>query len=175
MVEEDCREVVLKVKGIAANTNRFGILKRVAPVMNEREKADFKRKSIQIDQLRAPSKVIDLAYKALNNDLPTSDYPFVGGEPLGVSRKPRNEKQALLRRRDPNAGKLILFVVGGLTRGEVYGLQALEKELANEQLIVGSTEISSGQQFIENTLRDREGLETAEQGIEIEDIKVDER
>ena len=46
----------------------------------------------------------------------------MGGEPLGVSRKPRNEKQALLRRRDPNAGKLILFVVGGLTRGEVYGL-----------------------------------------------------
>jgi hypothetical protein len=53
-------------------------------------------------------------------------------------------------------------VVGGLTRGEVYGLQALEKELANEQLIVGSTEISSGQQFIESSLRDREGMETAE-------------
>ena len=40
---------------------------------------------------------------------------------------------------------------------------------------MGSTEISSGQQFIENTLRDREGLETAEQGIEIEDIKLNER
>jgi len=65
-----------------------------------------------------------------------------------VSRKPRNEKQALLRRRDPNAGKLILFVVGGLTRGEVYGLQALEKELANEQLIIGSTEVASGQHFM---------------------------
>jgi len=46
MVDEESRDVVLKVKGIAANTNRFGVLKRVAPVMNEREKAEFKRKSI---------------------------------------------------------------------------------------------------------------------------------
>ena len=123
--------------------------------MNDREKADYKRKSAQFDQLRSPSKVIDLAFRALNNDLPTSDYPFVGGEPLGVSRKPRNEKQALLRRRDPNAGKLILFVVGGLTRGEVYGLQAHEKELANEQLIIGSTEVASGQHFMQHTFKDR--------------------
>ena len=35
----------------------------------------------------------------------------------------------LLRARDPNAGKLIIFVVGGLTRGEVYGLQNLEKTM----------------------------------------------
>lgn len=175
MVDEDRREAVVKIKNLAANTNRFGVLKRVAPVMNEKDKADFKRRSIQIDQLRVPSKVIDLAYKALNNDLPTSDYPFVGGEPLGVSRKPRNEKQALLRRRDPNAGKLILFVVGGLTRGEVYGLQALEKDLANEQLIVGSTEISTGQQFIDGLFNDRQTEELNNQGIEIEDIKVSER
>jgi len=80
------------VKDLAANTNRFGVLKRVAPVMNDKEKSIFKAKSNQFDQLRCPSKIIDLAHKALNNDLPTSDYPFIGGEPLGVSRKPRHEK-----------------------------------------------------------------------------------
>jgi hypothetical protein len=46
MVDEENRDVVLKVRSIAANTNRFGVLKRVAPVMNEREKADFKRRSL---------------------------------------------------------------------------------------------------------------------------------
>jgi len=46
MVNEEERDVVLKVKNLAANTNRFGVLKRVAPVMNEREKAEFKRRSL---------------------------------------------------------------------------------------------------------------------------------
>jgi hypothetical protein len=46
MVDEESRDVVLKVKSLAANSNRFGVLKRVSPVMNEREKADFKRRSL---------------------------------------------------------------------------------------------------------------------------------
>lgn len=63
-----------------------------------------------------------MALRALNNDLPTSEFPFIGGEPIGVQRKPRSDKEALLIKRDPNAGKLILVVLGGITRGEAYGL-----------------------------------------------------
>lgn len=55
----------------------------------------------------------------------------------------------MLRARDPNAGKLILFVVGGITRAEVYQLQALEKELAHEQLVIGSTGILTANQFLD--------------------------
>ena len=54
--------------------------------------------------------------------MPSSEFPFIGGEPLSHQRKPRKEIGSLLRARDPNAGKLIFFVIGGLTKAEVYGL-----------------------------------------------------
>ena len=57
----------------------------------------------------------------MNNNLPKDDYTYIGDVPLGVSRA-KNQKAALLRAKDPNAGKLILFVVGGITRGEAYRL-----------------------------------------------------
>jgi hypothetical protein len=44
-IDEESKEVVQKVKNLAGNSNRFGILKRVAPVMSERDKVDYKRKS----------------------------------------------------------------------------------------------------------------------------------
>lgn len=53
--------------------------------------------------------------------MPKDDYTYIGDVPLGISRD-KNQKAALLRAKDPNAGKLILFVVGGITRGEVYRL-----------------------------------------------------
>ena len=57
----------------------------------------------------------------MNNNLSKDDYTYIGDVPLGVSRA-KNQKAALLRAKDPNAGKLILFVVGGITRGEAYRL-----------------------------------------------------
>lgn len=170
---EEHKDIAVKVRLISGTSKS---LKRLVPVMSDRAKENYKRKSQSIDQLRAPSKILEIAYNALNNDLPTSDFPFIGGEPIGVQRKPpRSDKEALLRQRDPNAGKIILFVVGGMTRGEVYGLQALEKELANEQLIVGSTEIFTSELFMEAIIKDHQILETADQGILIEEIKVEER
>ena len=124
------QETVEKIRQLAGNTSRS--FKRIWPVMNDSQKAEFKRKLVSgFDQLRAPSSLIEIAKKALNNQLPQSDFSFIGGEPLSSNRK-KNDKAALLRARDPNAGKLIIFVLGGLTRTEVYGLQNLEKELAHE-------------------------------------------
>ena len=57
----------------------------------------------------------------------------------------------LLRARDPNAGKLIIFVVGGLTRGEVYGLQNLEKTMEHAQMVIGSTEILTANEFLQKS------------------------
>jgi Sec1 family len=54
----------------------------------------------------------------------------------------------LLRARDPNAGKLIVFVVGGMTRAEIYGLQNVEKSVENIQMVIGTTKVFTGQEMM---------------------------
>lgn len=143
------KETVQRIKDLANNsTSKF---KRVTPVMSEEQKQDYKQKLQQypgIDQLRIRPKLVDLAFQSLSNQLSSADFPYIGGEPLGATRNAKNAKAMLLRAKDPNAGKLILFVVGGVTRAEIYGLQMLEKELSHEQIIVGSTGVHTGDQMM---------------------------
>ncbi len=54
----------------------------------------------------------------------------------------------LLRARDPNAGKLIVFVVGGMTRAEIYALQNVEKSVENIQMVIGTAKVFTGQEMM---------------------------
>ncbi len=103
--------------------------------MSEDQKQEYKQKLQQfpaIDQLRTKPRLVEIAQQSLSNQLSTADFPFIGGEPLSATRNVKNAKAMLLRAKDPNAGKLIMFVIGGVTRAEIYGLQMLQKELSHE-------------------------------------------
>ena len=77
--------------------------------------------------------------------------------------------------KDPNAGKVILFVVGGLSRGEVYTLQALDKSLPEAQLIIGTTGVHTAQEFMQilsghSGAQEREPDRSQADTVAVEDI-----
>eukprot|EP00347_Sterkiella_histriomuscorum_P013160 403365781 len=138
-------------------------LKRTYPQLSNSEFNEYKRKyanEIQemYDILRTQPQIVKLAKEALNNQLDTRVYPYCGDEKLMDSQ--RNQAAAKWARHDrdnDNDERLIISVIGGLSHYEICCLQNLDKINGSQNLVLGSTQIITAEDFIENLVPQRKG------------------
>ena len=82
----------------------------------------------------------------MNKNADVKFYPFIGPEPEGMLKSGRNVNWHRVGD-DEQEGRLIVFMIGGISHYEICCLQNLEKEYGSSRLVIGSNEILTSRTF----------------------------
>lgn len=111
---------------------------RTRPVLDEAGKKEFRAKAYESQQkygvLRSPPAIIDIIKKALARNL-SANFHEVGAEASGAIE-------------ESNQGRLIVFILGGLSINELTAVQQFQKEIGKADIVIGGTELIGADDFI---------------------------
>ena len=116
------------------------------------------------DVMKMRPKICELVDLAQRQALDRAEFPYVGPSPPSEVNKSHS---------DGLASRVIVFVAGGVTRGEISALQAMEKEQNVSELhnfVVGSTEVFTSQQFLK-TLSEADSFKGV---VDVEQVQIEE-
>lgn len=74
-------------------------------------------------------------------------FPFIGEEPEELKT---GRNVAWKRGSEDSEGRLIIYIIGGISHYEICALQNLEKSLGASGIIIGSDQILTPRSFIKN-------------------------
>ena len=100
--------------------------------------------------LRKQPEILELVQLALGSNL-SKDFGFVGEQPIvtqaAIKRQQLEQRSYGGQKLASEFDKVVVFVIGGITRAEISALQNLEKTANTATILIGSTGILTSNEF----------------------------
>lgn len=102
-------------------------VQRIRPKISQHELNEYNRKYKQeiqeaYDILRSQAPIVTLAKDAMKKQLNPNEYPYIGEGPEQSKRSGRNAANWHKGRDETSEGRLIFFVIGGVSHFEMTSL-----------------------------------------------------
>jgi hypothetical protein len=136
--------------------------------LDKKDVMQFKNKSrtVEYNFLRTTPKLENLALGCSNIELNNSEFPFISDIPKKAGKTFGGNMFG--NSGDEDLPNLIIFVIGGMSHGEITSVEGLiaEKDRKfNHSLIMGSTSIITAKDYINNLTELATETEIAEKGV----------
>jgi hypothetical protein len=144
--------------------------------LDKKHVMQFKNKSrtVEYNFLRTNPKLENIALGCSNIELNNSEFPFISDIPKKAGKTFGGNMFG--NSSDEDLPNLIIFVVGGISHGEitsVEGLFADKERKLNHNLIMGSTSILTAKEYIKNLTDLPTESEISEKGVtELKSIEL---